>query len=202
MTTFTRITNGQSIDAATFNNPMTQLEAAIEGGLNEIVSDEILSDVGSVIISSVPTTYRDLVLVLRTRNSTTSPLALFVKPNNDSTASNYYSTAYIFQHSASFTTSERLGISASFLLHTASVASSEPSGICSTNVMEFMNYQDTSKSTVVRWSGFTPSSTTGTSTFINGGGYFLPTTAITSIVLTANIAAGSSYTLFGRGNGV
>lgn len=205
MAIFTRIVNGQSIDASTFNNPMIQLETAIEGGLQTIVTGVLASDASTITISSIPATFRDLILVMRFRNVTTGLLQAAIRLNSDATAANYYTHHYLWSHSAVLTTTESLGTAQSIPISAACISNGEHANMYGVTTLELFDYQNTTVGTGVRYQGVTPSASAGVGVLTGGGGMYLLTTVISSIFIGfggGNVKAGSMYTLYGRGAGV
>lgn len=196
---FTRITNGQSIDAATFNNPMTQLETGLQGGLTTIASGILGSSAFAISITSIPATFKDLILVANMASVSPSTITAGTIRLNSSSASVYYS----------FQSTQKSGgvgyyevVSTPATAHFIDNMIGPSSDIKSTITVEFLNYAALS-ATVMMARGFTYSATVGQSSLYLNGGVFNSPVTINRIDLrssgAADFVAGTNYKLYGRG---
>jgi hypothetical protein len=144
--------------------------------------------VSTYTFTSIPATYTDLIIAASVQR-TASPANTLVRINGDSGA-NYYNS-FLFADGTAWGSS---GQNAQAQMQMDSRAYAPSSGFGS-NIMQFMNYTNTSvNKTVISRADAT---TTGTEMWVN---MWLNTAAITSIELFitgGNFATGSTFTLYG-----
>jgi hypothetical protein len=157
----------------------------------------------SVTISSIPSTYQHLMLVLEARTDFGSIYdQLVLRFNADATAANYYSQ-YVNATGATVTAAEVLGISVTGIhLNYAAVGTtgSAGNGHC---VVFIKNYASTTMRRTVTFHNYTHygNGTTGLIESIGGGDWTNAAAAISSITFLpyngTNILTNSAYTLYG-----
>ena len=136
----------------------------------------------SVTFSSIPATYRDLILVSDCRHASTGPRDLLLRPNNDSGNQ----TAVVMYGD---------GTSAASVTTSAIVAQYNSNNENQVGIAQVMDYSATDKHKTVL------TRTNNSSTTVSAqAGRWASTSAVTSIVLLysgVNIEAGSRFDLYG-----
>lgn len=202
MAIFTPITNGQSIDASTFNNPMGELEDAIESGYRLLASVVAGSATAVIYIVGIPTTARDLYVRMSLAQTGTNR-SIRIYFNSDGTAANYNSMSAVIDHASGLVTNQYIGTTTGLTLATATAINQTPTNtLFSDAVLSIPNYSDTARSKVCSFSAASISASGSGLSVLQGVGEYKPTGAITTISIGANgtsFVAGSAFYVFGRG---
>jgi len=156
--------------------------------------------VASIDITSIPTLYAHLQVVVEARSDNAgSLLSLTMRLNGDSAANYFYET--LFGNGTTVTAAEGLAQSNGLVgeVPGAGSASAAYSGVCT---IELPNYASTAwrKRWTSQWSTNT-AGTTGTIRSGTAGGYWNQSNAIGQITIAAslgNLIAGSRVTIYGR----
>jgi hypothetical protein len=174
------------------------------GGLTLIDSFAFTGAEATHTFSSIPGTYRDLILVFNGRSDragqATSVVA--IRLNGDTTAANYY-TQTINASAATINTSADAGSVGYMLKHTIPAATAV-AGYAAFMEAKIARYAGTTfqKHASSEDSYGSAASAAGHSTF-RAGGHWLSTAAVTSLTFfdinSANLTAGSTVELYGRG---
>lgn len=158
----------------------------------------------SIVISSIPTLYTHLKLVLELRTDRASTAdSVYMRFNSDSTASNYYSQ-FLLAAGATVTGTEYLGATATgvYVAWCAS-STSAPANNLGYAEVNIANYTSTSLSRSVVYSGGSRGgTTTGLNYATQGAGWWTNTSAAVNTItlvpaLGTNFVAGSAVTLYG-----
>jgi len=176
------------------------------GGGITLISETVASALGSLSLSSIPSTYKDLVLVYNGITNSGSSGAFGIRFNNNSTAGIYKGKYVGFQPTLQFATWTGADISRAATIGnwpfgsdapTSAALESNPSG-----VLTIYNYASTTKTKVYQYQFYTQNSGP-TEMFFNILGTFDTTTAISSIDVfnagsgTFSNAADTSIRLYG-----
>jgi hypothetical protein len=171
-----------------------------------IYTTTVASATPSVVFSAIPQTYTDLVLVCNsrsTRSATVDYLAMLVGNGSGDTGSHYSETFVL--GNGSTTSSNKLTNNGHIELGD-SAAASDTSGIYSSHICHIMNYSNTTtyKTTLGRYNLVGSGSTDLVASNVNlwRGSTGSSTEAINYLSISypyysSNIAAGSTFTLYG-----
>ena len=160
----------------------------------KIASTTLGSAAASVTLSSIPSTYTDLVLICNPALTANQPL--YMRPNSNT--STIYSTTWMLGNGSTATTSRynqaALG-GAGILIDNYGGTTGFPSDFSGLAKYEIMNYSNTTthKTILIR-------AGTATNWTVASINLFASTTAISSLYLypyTGNFAAGSTFNLYG-----
>jgi hypothetical protein len=155
------------------------------------IGSTVVSSTGSVILSNIPTTFQDLVLVVNARTDSSTLTSGLLRFNGDS-GSNYSSTMLIGNGSSA--TSERYS-NESFVRIGYAIGSSQLASTYAIQMVHILNYANTStnKTIIAR----DASDTSGSGLAQLSSGLWRNTTAISSITYATSLVAGSTLTLYG-----
>lgn len=160
------------------------------------------ASVASVTISSIPQTYKHLLLILELRSSVAATLDnVLVRFNADATAANYY-TQQMFAAAAAATASESLAASTGLLITNGAVGSTGNAGNARI-MMWITDYASTTSRRGASWQALTHAANTTTNLkYSQGGGIWTnAVNGISSITFLCgtgpNILANSAYELIG-----
>lgn len=199
MTIFTRITTGQSIAAATFNDPMVELESAISAGWSLIADYTAVATVSTITLSSIPSTYTDLYMSLSLASASSQTARLVF--NGDTNAANYETVIFTLSYAGGLLTQQQTGLDRIHM--TRFVPSGQTAGATaqySAGNINIPKYTGTHPKTIYAQSAFNES----TDYFVtNVIGRYLGTAAISSILVqgqSGDLIAGSHVALYGRGS--
>ena len=155
------------------------------------ISSTVVSSTGSVTMSSIPSTYQDLVLVVSARTDSSTLTSALLRFNGDS-GSNYSSTMLIGNSVSS--ASERYS-NESFVRIGYAVGSSQLASAYATQVVHLLNYANTSTNKTIL--ARDASDTNGSGLTQLSAGVWRNTAAISSITYATSLVAGSTATLYG-----
>ncbi len=182
-------------------------DATYVGAARKLVALTVLgADAANIDLTSIPTTYSSLLLRLWLRSDRAATLDnTYLRFNNDSTASHYYSyTVEASGATVAFTSIQRLAATGTGVeINDGAMGNTGPSNEYSMLDIEIFNYASAVSNRVVRINGYVRGSTTGgTLHALFGGGTFLEAaTAISRITILpvtgSNWKAGSAYMLYG-----
>lgn len=174
--------------------------------VNLVAYTTLGADAANIDLTSISGSYKHLQLrlFLRSDRAATSD-NVYIRFNNDSTASHYYSyTVAANGATVVFTSIQRLAATGTgFEVNTGAVGSTGPSNEFSVLVIDIFGYANTANNRIVTVNGYSRLSTTGgTLNALYGGGSWLETsTAISRLTILpvtgSNWKAGSSYMLYG-----
>lgn len=160
------------------------------------------SNLGSVTISSIPTAYKHLLLMIEARTDIAGTSdSLILRFNADATAANYYSQ-YAIESAASVAAAEILGIATGAFLPNAAVGSTGSAGNGAALVWIFNYASTTMRRVVISECGAMAGTTTGLVKAGRSKAFWTnAAAAISSITFLpsggSNILANSAYTLYG-----
>jgi len=173
--TFARLATGTSGQYLTTNGTTNSWGTISAGGMT-LISTTTLSSTG-VVISSIPSTYKNLVLLVRSFSSTTNGAELFIRLNNDSTANRHFSmaTSNVTNDQGSQTPNDTL----------MRIQAGQSNTIVAGNsYVQLYDYASTAHWKMVNFQSISNNQTTGTAAISwNGVGFYNQTTAISSIGL-------------------
>jgi hypothetical protein len=169
----------------------TSMNANNQFGAMVLISSVVVSSTGSVILSNIPATFQDLMLVVSARTDSSTLTSALLRFNGDS-GSNYSSTMLLGNGSSA--TSERYS-NESFVRIGYAIGSSQLASVYSSQAIHILNYANTTtnKTVIAR-----------NASDVNGSGItqlsatlWRNTAAISSITYATSVVAGSTLTLYG-----
>lgn len=195
MAIFTPIVNGQSIDASTFNNPMTEIADVVEAGLVHIQTIDLASPSSGASFTSIPATFRDLVLYVSERPSAAASKTILMRFNADTTT--YYSQSNAVSAAAGSTITTNAATY--FNMDSVRVDYLDPANMFNALKIEISNYSDTGKYKTISFKAVVPKASENDIIITQGGGYWAKTSAVNQIFLGSSFATGTKVELYGRG---
>jgi hypothetical protein len=169
----------------------TSMNANNQYGAMVPISSVVVSTTGSVIISSIPSTYQDLMLVVSARTDSSGLTSALLRFNGD-TGSNYSSTMLLGNGTSA--TSERYS-NESFVRVGYAIGSSQLASAYASQCIHILNYANTStnKTVIAR----DASDTNGSGITQLSTGLWRNTSAISTIWYATSLVAGSTVTIYG-----
>jgi len=163
---------------------------AMHGALVPIRSLTV-SSAGSVLISNIPSVYRDLLLVVSARTDSSTLTSGLLRLNGD-TSSIYSSTMFIGNGTTAV--SERYS-NESFVRVGYAIGSTQLASTYASQVIHILNYASTSTNKVVL--ARDANDVNGSGLIQLSAGLYRSTTAISSITYATTLVAGSTVHLYG-----
>lgn len=162
------------------------------------------SAAASVSISSIPSTFKHLLLLLEMRTDAAANFDnILLRFNSDSTVTNYYSQ-YGFHANTSWTTAENLGATyGACFLGSIAAGNTAPANTNGFAAVWIPNYASASLQRMITYQGGARgAATSGTLRASMGAGWWLNAAAAISTITIlpqagTNLAANSAYTLYG-----
>lgn len=164
-----------------------------------IESGSLSSAQADIVISSIPSGFRALKLLLSVRGTDSAAQRIVVQPNSDSASSSYRGDALAVQGTVvSSANNKNHGTLCSYLFATGSSSLADSFSILE---LEIFDYDDTSKLKRSKHSGsYLAADATNGEASVFGSCTWLSTAAITSLriaLAAGNLAAGTEYSLYG-----
>jgi hypothetical protein len=160
-------------------------------GAMEPINSTVVSVAGTVTLSSIPSTYKDLMLVINARTDSSSLSSGLLRLNGD-TGTNYSSTMLIGNGTSA--TSERYS-NESFIRIGYAIGSSQLATTYSTQVIQILDYANTSRFKTIL--SRDASDTNGSGITQLSAGLWRNTAAISSLTYPVSLVSGSTLTLYG-----
>lgn len=160
------------------------------------------ADAANMTISSIPTTFNKMVLLIiaRTDRAGQTNDGVLTRPNNNTTAANYVGNQFFLR--ATSANVENLGATANLFPSITATAATAPAGYFGEVIVTIPNYASSANNRHYHFAGYLPlADTTGAMQHIVGGGTFKDATnPITSVTIVpqngTNFKAGSGYALW------
>jgi hypothetical protein len=160
-------------------------------GAMEPINSTVVSVAGTVTLSSIPSTYKDLMLVVNARTDSSTLSSGLLRLNGD-TGTNYSTTLLIGNGTSA--TSERYS-NESFIRIGYAIGSSQLATAYATQVIQILDYANTSRFKTIL--SRDASDTNGSGITQLSAGLWRNTAAISSLTYPVSLVSGSTLTLYG-----
>lgn len=181
-----------------------KVKASKLGSLVLLDSFTFTGSESTVTFSSIPGTFKDLILVFHGRSDRAGQAlsAFGIRFNGDTTAANYYS--YFINAANTTVNASAAAASVGYALASDIPAATAPSGYSAMFEMRLVRYAGTTfQKSAISDLNFPQAATAAGHTQKRGAAHWLSTSAVTSVTLfdinSANFTAGSTVEIYGRG---
>lgn len=172
-----------------------------------VARTELGSDAANIDLTSIPSTYKHLLLLLRARSDRASNSLdnLYLRFNNDSNAANYFTeSGNMVGTAGAWASLQALGTGSTGIeFRNGLPAATSPSNAFACLAIWIQSYADTGQHRIAHYTGWNPSTeaTNGLMVLMGGGKWINTADAISRITLLpvngSNLVTGSDYTLYG-----